>query len=303
MAGDVNVNISNDALGLSEPLKKLVETVGQGAGVMGNSVFKFDVKKIKRISKAEADAERLKIINRAEAEGEAMLVLARASQRLQLEQYNKQVNLENLLAKTKAALEKDNVVVSDKPVDPDWSAKLIDVGQDVSNDDIQNILADIFKQELVAPGSSGKRLLEFLRSTDKSEIEVFANFASISSNVGLYGLGSFNNESLRKYDISVDDLRNLADIGLVTFEKQLSMPVNLTANTPQYIVYRKEVISIINQEDRRIEIPIMPLSKLGMQLYDHMEPYANAALHKKYVTDFLYYLKSRNVKAELNLIQ
>lgn len=303
MAGDVNVHISNDALGLSEPLKKLVETVGQGAGVVGNSIFKFDAKKIKRISKAEADAERLKIVSRAEAEGEAILVLARASQRLQLEQYNKQVNLENLLAKTKDTLEKDNVVVSDKPVDSDWSARLIDVGQDVSNDDIQNILADIFKQELVAPGSSGKRLLEFLRSTDKSEIEVFANFVSISSNVGLYGLGDFNNESLRKYGINVDDLRNLADIGLITFEKQLSMPIDLAADVPQYIVYKGEAISITSQEDKRIKIPIMPLSKLGAQLYYHMEPYVNTALHKKYITDFLDYLKSQSMKAELNLIQ
>lgn len=303
MSGDINVNISKDAAGLSKPLTKLVETVGQGVGVVGNYVLQFDAKKIRRISKAEAEAEKLKIISRAKAEGEALLMLGRASHRFQLEQYSKQVNLENIFAKTKEQLERDDVVVSEVPVDTDWSARFIDVGQDISSDDIQDILATIFKDELILPGSSSKRLLEFLRSTDREEIEKFAKFATVSSDVGFYSTRGLNNAALSDYSLNVDDIRSLADIGLVTLERQISMPIELLPEKAQFLIYQDKVVSLLSADKLSFGIPIMTLSKLGAQLYRHMSTYINHDLRDKYLTDLIEYLDGHKVKAEIKRIK
>ena len=41
--------------GLERPLEKLVETISQGAGVLGNHLLGFDVAKAKRIGEVEAE--------------------------------------------------------------------------------------------------------------------------------------------------------------------------------------------------------------------------------------------------------
>ena len=61
----------NNIIGLEQPLVKLIETIGQGIGVVGNNIFQFDAKRIKRVGKAEAEVEKIKLIKKTEGEAEA----------------------------------------------------------------------------------------------------------------------------------------------------------------------------------------------------------------------------------------
>jgi hypothetical protein len=68
------MNIKN-LTGLEKPLEKLIDTVSEGIGVVGNHIFQFDAAKVKRIGEAEAATERIKIIKRAEGQKDAIEIL------------------------------------------------------------------------------------------------------------------------------------------------------------------------------------------------------------------------------------
>ena len=88
-----DINISSKAF------EKLIDTFNAVTGTLANAAFKFDSRKIKRIGAAEAEVEKQKIISEAEGHAVANEILRRAGMRVMLEQYTKQVNLENTIAR------------------------------------------------------------------------------------------------------------------------------------------------------------------------------------------------------------
>ena len=164
--------------GLEKPLQKLVEVVAEGIGEVSNAVFNFDTKKIKRVSEAEAEAEKTKIIKRAEGSYEAMEILSRASKRFALEQYNKQINLENIIVKTRDEL--TGKKVSDEPVDKDWASRFMYIAQDVSREDMQKLLSKILAEEIKKPNTFSLKTLDFVKNLSKGDLILFKKIAIIS---------------------------------------------------------------------------------------------------------------------------
>lgn len=201
--------------GLEKPLEKLVETVSEGIGVVSNHIFKFDVAKIKRIGKIEAEVEKQKIVARAEAQEKVVEIRSRAEKRFALEQYNKQINLENILVKTKDDLAGKNV--SEKSVEKDWTMRFLDIAQNVSREEIQDVLARILSGEIQKPCSFSFKTLEIVKYLSKEDLEKFQKFVAISSVIGFINIKNISistKESMEKYDLNFNDYLKLADIGL-----------------------------------------------------------------------------------------
>ena len=94
------MNIEN-ITGLEKPLVKLIETIGEGVGTLGNHFFEFDAKKIERVGKAEAETKKQEIIKKAEGEEQALITLNRANKRFALLNFVLRASAESKLALNK----------------------------------------------------------------------------------------------------------------------------------------------------------------------------------------------------------
>src|SRR5680860_1515937 len=154
---------------LGEPIKKLIEVIGDAASVL------YEPTKIKRESQANAEA--IKIISKAKVDA---LILADQSIRdyyLKIEtrelhkQFQRQNNRDNIVVLTANDLLLKTV--EQNPVDPDWINEFFNIAENVSNTEMQLIWAKILSNEVQKPGTFSKRTLNTLRLMSSTEAKAF----------------------------------------------------------------------------------------------------------------------------------
>ncbi|MDP2632774.1 MAG: DUF2806 domain-containing protein [Candidatus Curtissbacteria bacterium] len=253
--------------GLEKPLEKLIETVSEGIGVVGNHLFGFDVAKIKRIGKAEAEAEKIKIVANAEAREKVVKVLGRAEKRVALEQYNKQINLENILVKTRDDLERKTV--SEESVERDWTMKFLDIAQNVSREELQDVLAKILSGEVQKPGSFSYQTLEVVKYLSQKDLQKFLKFVAISTNIGVIKLRSGGKDSLEKYGLKFDDYLDLSSIGLFNQSSMISYAIDLPPSTPFQLDIGNDAFLITHtdkQNAKKFDFGLHVFSNVGREV-------------------------------------
>jgi hypothetical protein len=253
--------------GLEKPLEKLVETVSEGVGVLSNHWFEFDAKKIKRIGKVEAESEKEKIIANAEAQGQAIAILGRAEKRFALEQYYKQVNLENILARSKEYLKGKEV--SPDPVEKDWTMKFFNIAQNVSREELQDILAKILSGEIQEPGKFSYQTLETIKFLSKKDLNKFLPFLASSTALGVIRVRDEVGDSMYKYNLDFNDYLNLSSLGLFNQSSSLSYDVNINKNE-KFLVEIGNYKFIIRNKDPQIsgkfDFSLYVFSNVGREL-------------------------------------
>lgn len=252
--------------GLEQPLVKLIETVSEGVGVVGNHLFGFDVAKIKRIGAAEAEAEKMKIVAHAEAQETAIEVLGRAEKRFALEQYNKQINLENILVKTR-----DDLVgktVSSEPVEKDWTMRFLDIAQNVSREELQQVLAKILSGEIQCPGTFSYQSLETIKYLSKSSLDTFLKFVAISCRLGIPKLSGNGKASLEPYGLSFSEYLDLCSLGLFNPSSTLNFDIDVEPDDTFDIEVGKETMTFVNngKAKKTFDPGIYAFSSVGKEI-------------------------------------
>ncbi|MCF7871337.1 MAG: DUF2806 domain-containing protein [Candidatus Omnitrophica bacterium] len=253
--------------GLEKPLEKLVETISSAVGVVGNHIFQFDAVKAKRIGKAEASVERDKIIERAEGQKEAITILDRAGKRFALEQYNKQINLENILVKTKDDL--NGKEVSKEPVEKDWTTRFIDISQNISREEMQDILAKILSGEIQKPGSFSYQVLEIVKYLSQKDLQKFLKFLAISTDIGVMKLQRSEKDSLEKYGLTFNDYLDLSSVGLFNQSSTISYNIQLPTRTSFHLNIGGDWFWIFNQDakkTKKFNFGLYVFSRAGKEL-------------------------------------
>lgn len=262
--------------GLEKPLIKLIETISEGVGVLGNHAFEFDAAKIKRVGKAEAEAEKEKIIKKSEAQEKTLEILGRAGKRFALEQYSKQINLENILVKSREDLLGKEV--SDEKVEKDWTMKFLDIAQNISREDIQDILAKILSGEIQQPGKYSYQTLETVKYLSSKNIEVFLKFVAISTMIGVIKLFSNGKDSLKRYDLEFEDYLDLSSVGLFNQSSTLSYSMDLNkevsgilidVGTDEFLISKKP-----EEETKHFNLGLFVFSNTGKELRSLLLPKA-----------------------------
>ncbi len=274
--------------GLEKPLEKLVETISEAIGVIGNHVFQFDVVKAKRIGEVEADIERKKIITRAEGQAEAIAILDRAGKRFALEQYNKQINLENILVKTKKDLE--GQAISEEPVEKDWTIRFLDVAQNISREELQDILAKILSGEVQKPGSYSYQTLEVIKYLSQKDLQRFLKFVAISTDIGVIKLHTGENKSLKKYDLDSSIYIDLASVGLFNHSSTISYAVDLPVSDSMLLDIGKNTLLISNKEGKKtkeFDFGLYFFSNTGKELRFLLLDRAVNEKSEDYIKDFI----------------
>ncbi|MFA4834202.1 MAG: DUF2806 domain-containing protein [Patescibacteria group bacterium] len=277
-----------DIAGLEKPLEKLIETVSEGIGVVGNHFFKFDSAKIKRIGDAEAEVEKQKIIAFVEAKEKAVEILGRAEKRFVLEQYSKQINLENILVKTKENLE--GKIVSEEPVEKDWTMRFLDIAQNVSKEELQDVLARILSGEVQNPGSFSYQTLEVVKYLSRKDLQKFLEFIAISTNIGVMKLEIGGKNSLEKYNLRFNEYLDLSSIGLFNQSSTISYDIDLPASTPLLLNVGGDSFSIVHgdqQNIKKFDFGLYVFSNVGKELRPLIIDRATNEKSEEYKTDFV----------------
>ncbi|XLQ19660.1 MAG: DUF2806 domain-containing protein [Candidatus Moraniibacteriota bacterium] len=274
--------------GLEKPVVKLIETVSEGVGVVGNRVFEFDAKKIKRISVTESEAEKQKIIAQAEGQSEALEILSRAEKRFAIEQYNKQINLENIIVQSRDNLEGREV--SDVPVDVDWTSRFLNIAQDISREEMQAVLAKILSDEIQKPGTFSFSLLEIMKVLSRNDLLTFKNFIALSTESGLMAIQGGGRKSLEKYKLGFDEYLHLASLGLFSQSTTLSYNIDIFSSKPLKIKIGKQLflISHDNKSKKLFRMSAYVFSSAGSELRSILlEDISENDIFDKYKTDFI----------------
>ena len=151
-------------LKLTEPLTKLIETVGNGIGVL------YEPTRIRRKARADADAIKILAAGRIQAQG----LEARAQTRLHHIELRRQKNIEAIVQQAAYQMPKE---VSSKPVDEDWVADFFGACQDVGNDNLQSLWARLLAGEVTSPGSFSRRTLHAVKMMTKEDANLFTKLA------------------------------------------------------------------------------------------------------------------------------
>jgi len=283
--------------GLEKPLEKLVETVASAIGVVGNHFFGFDAARIKRIGEAEAEAERKKIIAQAEGQEKAIAILDRAGKRFAIEQYNKQINLENILVATKEEL--DGKTVSEESVEKDWTMRFLDIAQSVSREDMQKILAKILAGEIQNPGTFSYQTLEVVKFFSQKDLEKFLKFVAISTDIGVIKLRSGGKNSLGKYNLTFSDYLELSSIGLFNQSSMLSYDIELPAQVTFYINIGRELFLVSHENmdiTKKFNFGLYVFSAPGRELRSLLTDNANNNKKEEFIKDFLEEVQKKGFK-------
>lgn len=287
------VDITN-LTGLEKPLTKLVETVSEGLGVVGNDIFKFDAKKIKRIGEAEAEVEKRKIISNAEAKNEAQDILQRANNRFILEQYTKQTNLENIVFKSQGLLKGQSV--DDNPVDKDWISRFLGIAQDVSREDMQNILARILADEVKQPTTYSLRTLETVKNLTSKDLVAFKKFVALSLSGSSFAIiKNMRRETLEKYDLAFNDYIELTDIGLFNPNLELTVHISPSEGSEVIDIDIAGTTIILDQHESKtgIDLGIVRFTEVGAQIGSILIDSSENSKKKVYLDDFKDLIKSK----------
>jgi len=150
---------------LSEPLSKLIDVVGIGIGTLYSPLG--------TVKQAKADAKAKIII--AKSENEVADLNYRAKCRIEYQESVRQYNIEQIAVHAANALPEK---VSDEAVDKDWIFQFFESAQNVCNEDMHILWGRILAGETNKPGSYSKRTIQFLRSLEKWEAEMFTKYCA-----------------------------------------------------------------------------------------------------------------------------
>ncbi|MDO4978968.1 MAG: DUF2806 domain-containing protein [Candidatus Saccharibacteria bacterium] len=273
------IKMEANAIGLERPLVCLVERILNPDDIRKRGIARNENKigvKTRKIVGRSLDYEYKKLLR-----GEANFddILSKANQ--VLKQYSHREDTIN-------------------EIDDDWLYRFCDTARDTSDEMIKDILANILCGKLMDCKSSNRRLLDFLKSTNKDELNTFFRFASISSNIGLYHMGSaLAPGRLMKYGLPPCDIFRLSDVGLISADNMRCIPLE-DSNT---IEYMDRKIRITNKNGQKMELNIYQLTGMGEQLYNFSEPYIKyGAKREQYFRDFRKYLEDRGCSVIENKI-
>jgi hypothetical protein len=287
--------------GLEKPLQKLVEVVAEGIGETANAMFGFDAKKIQRIGAAQAEAEKTEIIKKAEAQSEALKILKRAEKRFALEQYNKQINLENIIVGTKENLAGKDV--SDEPVDKDWAFRFMNIAQDVSREDMQEMLSKILAEEIKKPNTFSLRTLDFVKNLSKADLQLFKKLLNISCNdFSVYMTKENANDGF--FNLTYSEIMQLIDIGFLQSSITTVLKLGDVKKDKLFSLKVKKNTCLFKFEEdqNNATLPILPLTTIGIEIASVMDLESfDQTIVDSYIEQLVGFWKTKKIELVKNI--
>lgn len=187
----------------------------------------------------------------------------RISNRLQIREVRRQENIENIIHKASQFIQLKTSFYNE--VDEDWIFDFFEMGQDISNEQMQFIWAKILANEIDKPDSLSRRAMNTIKLLSPKEAGIFTLFCNCLWEI--YPNDTRSEKVLLKHSntiggFSEDLLSTLKDLGLV-HDGFINLGKNEMCDI-HYFDKKHQLISIENSE----EINISRLSNIGVEIYN-----------------------------------
>ena len=255
MSDDKSTSLVN--LGeLSKPADTLIKKVSSAVGGV------FEPWQIKRVAKADAEASLIK----ANTEIEITDLHRRAMNRFIEEEANKQENMEEITKKSISHLSEKS---DPDKMDDDWVTNFFDKSRIISDNEMQNLWAQVLAGEANSPGTYSKRTVNFLSSLDKKDAELFQTLCRYCWFVGnltpLPLVFNVENEIYNKNGINFKSLIHLKSIGLINFDATGFDRRNFQKNAVSY--YGQPLaLTMKNETNDTLDIGQVLFTQIGIEL-------------------------------------
>lgn len=245
--------IADLAKALSEPITKLIETVSSGVGKF------WEPTHIRRKAKAEADAARIRL----DGEIERWEVAQRAGERIAFQELRRQRNIESIVQQAAAQLP---ATVSKEQVDDDWVAQFFNHAQDVSDEEMQKIWAQLLAGEVAEPGSYSLRTLHTIRMLRPSDASLFRKFCNYGWEDSSLSFQDDQTEALlAQKGLAYTDMLHLVSLGLLSSETGGALALR-KGDTFAFSYFGKQHQLAVPEGDAERVLKVLLLTDVGQEL-------------------------------------
>jgi len=256
MSDDSSISVVN--LGkLAKPADTLIKKVSSAVGGI------FEPWQIERVAKADAKADLVK----AKSEIEITDLHRRAMHRFVEEEALRQDNMENI---TNKALPSLNESSDPSKMEDDWVTNFFDKSRIVSDEEMQNIWANVLAGEANAPGTYSKRTVSLLCDLDKRDAELFLALCGFAWNIDRLFIplifdtqaGIYNHKN-----INFETLTHLDSIGLLQFNDYTGFKIRETQQTLKASYCGRTFSATMqNKNDQNLDVGKVMLTQVGIEL-------------------------------------
>ena len=154
-----------DLVGIGQIGVRLIEKISDATGVL------YEPTRITR----RADAEAKAAIMQAKADVEISDIQRRAAQRFINEQTLYQANMESIIGKASSRITDD---ASPEDIGNDWLLDFFDKCRTVSDDEMQEIWAQLLADEAKSPGSKSRKAVNIMSDLEPSDARLFRSLCN-----------------------------------------------------------------------------------------------------------------------------
>ncbi len=273
-----------DIVGLSEPLKRLIEVVSGGIGAVSKPYLikkTADAKAYEIKVIAQAMAESQKLLTHSEYEDGKIKVISpdaqpenlpalpnRVTARLQYQELHQQQNVEAVCANAAENLAQETFVPDEKP-EPEWVSRFMDISSGISTEELQHLWGKILADEIKRPGSFSLRTLDVLRNLSKKEAENFVKLGNyiLRSGDKVFFIDPTAFIFTKDSGVTFLDILALKDAGLI-FETNLEFSFRpVAAGGISNLFYGPLVLLFECEKDtQKLASSVGLLTKVGVEL-------------------------------------
>lgn len=235
-------------------LDKLVETVANATGLTAlgtiiNARGEANAQAYLAKKKAQTDAE-VEILRLQGEEKVAQYVLARNIQKVE--------NVEEIVSKAKQQFTADEQV-PEEPVEQDWMNRFLNIAEEISDKDMQDIWGRILAGEIKKPKSYSLRTLEVMRNMSKDEAMSLMKASTFQVALDLV--------STEPFALGLMEQISLEDIGVVCGDELVRTFIIPTSGTISFELNRKARINVYAPAGIKIKFKGLKLTKAGQEIF------------------------------------
>lgn len=187
-----------DLVGLSEPLKRLIEVIAEGVGGVSRPMLtrkNADSKAYEIKTIAAVIAESQKLLGPVKYDGGEIEIQSaqkktfpelpeaplkrRVLSRMSFQEEKRQSNLERITQYAASEFDGTEKIGTDRP-DSDWIARFFRIAEDITTEQMQDLWGKVLSGEVKRPGSFSLRTLDILKNISQREAETFVRLARIA---------------------------------------------------------------------------------------------------------------------------
>jgi hypothetical protein len=262
-------------------IEKLVETISNATGLTARGIRKnADAESYAAIKKAETETE-VELLRLQGEEKIAQYVLARNKQKAE--------NVEEIVSRAKQQFAPDEQV-SEEPVEKDWLNIFLNIAEEISDEEMQDIWGRVLAGEIKKPKSYSLRTLEVLRNLSKEDATLITKVSNYQVALDLLSTESFA--------VNIMDQTTLDDIGVICGE-ELVRTYTASNGKISFELNKQALINIYAPIGVKINFKGFKITKAGIEIMGLIQEHN----YSSFYTDLSKYLKSKGAtKVTINEI-